>query len=83
MVSFRNTRKLRSYFVRAKLYPLERTICSKKRCEVCENDQNSDTFQSSIKTEAFNIIHQLTCDDKCLVYLFTCKTCSKQYTKET
>ena len=87
MVSFRTSRKLSSYLVRAKLYPLERTVgsrkCSKKRCEVCENVQNSDTFQSSVTTETFKINHRLTCDDKCLVYLFTCKTCSKQYTGET
>ena len=25
----------------------------------------------------------MTCDDKCLVYLFTCKTSSKKYTAET
>ena len=41
------------------------------------------TFQSSVTTETFKINHRLTCDDKCLVYLFTCKTCSKQYTGET
>ena len=48
IVSFRTSRKLSSYLVRAKLYPLERTAgsrkCSKKRCEVCENVQNSDNF---------------------------------------
>ena len=85
--SSRTSRQRCSYLVRAKLYPLERTVgsrkCSKKRCEVCENVQNSDTFQSSVTTETFKINHQLTCDDKCLVYLFTCKTCSKQYTGET
>ena len=87
MVSFRTSRKLSSYLVRAKLYPLERTVgsrkCSKNRCEVCENVQNSDTFRSSVTSETFTINHPLTCDDKCLVYLFTCKTCSKQYTGET
>ena len=47
MVSFRTSRKLSNYLVRAKLYPLGRTVGSskcKKRCEVCENVQNSDTF---------------------------------------
>ena len=87
MLSFRTSQKLSSYLVRAKLYPLERTVgsrkCSKKRCEVCENVQNSDTFRSSVTSETFKINHRLTCDDKCLVYLFTCKTCSKQYTGET
>ena len=38
MVSFRTSQKLINYSVRAKLYPLERILgsrkCSKKRCEV-------------------------------------------------
>ena len=44
-VSFRTSRKLSSYLVRAKLlYPLERPVgsrkCSNKRCRVFENVQN-------------------------------------------
>ena len=53
---------------------------------VVKNDarfQDSDTFRSSVTFETFKINHRLTCDVKCLVYLFTCKTCSKQYTGET
>ena len=38
IVSFRSARKLSSYLVRAKLYPLERKVgsskCGKRRCEV-------------------------------------------------
>ena len=45
--------------------------------------QNSDTFWSSVTSETFKFNHRLTCDNKCLVYLFTCKTCPKQYTGET
>ena len=59
MVSFRTFRKLSSYVVRAKLYPLERTVgsrkCSKKRCEVCENVQNSDTFRISVNSKMFKV----------------------------
>ena len=57
-------------------------ICGRK-CEVCHNIQNSDTFQSSMTNETFIINHHLNCDSKCLIYLLTCKTCSKQYTGET
>ena len=50
MVSFRGARKLRSYLVRAKLYPLERSValfeCSIKRFEVCMNVTESNTFSS-------------------------------------
>ena len=87
MVSFRAARKLSSYLVRAKLYPLERRVgsrkCGKSRCEVCQSVENSDTFQSSITKETFKINHHLNCGSKCLTYLLTCKTCSKQYTGET
>ena len=41
IVSFKSARKLSSYLVRAKLYPLQRTVGSfernKPRCEVCIN----------------------------------------------
>ena len=87
MVSFRTSGKLRSYLVRAELYPLKRTVgsrkCNKKRCDVCENVQNSDTFRSSVTSKTFKTNHGLACDGKCLVHLFTCKTCSQKYTGET
>ena len=87
MIFFRTSRKLNSYLVRDKLYPAERSVgsrkCNKKRCKVCENVQNSDAFRSSVTSETFKINHRLTCDDKCLVYLFARKTYSKQYTGET
>ena len=58
-VSFRTSRKLSSYLVRAKLYPLERPVgsrkCSNKRCGFFENVQNSDTFRSSVTSETFII----------------------------
>ena len=63
------------------------------------NDEVKDTFtpgtMASFRTfgklssyllrtsKTFKINHWLTSDDKCLVYLFTCKTCSKQYTGKT
>ena len=85
LVSFRIARKLSSCLVRAKHYPLKRAVgfrkCSKKECEVWEKIQNSNTFRNS--GTSFKINHRQTCDDKCLVYLFTGKTCSKQYTGET
>ena len=76
MVSFRTSQKLSSYLVRAKLYPLERTLGSRnvvKNDARFENVQNSYTFRSSVTSETFKINHRLTCNDKCLVYLFTCK----------
>ena len=41
MVSFRGARKLGSYLVKTKLYPIERSVgsfkCNGKRCQVCLN----------------------------------------------
>ena len=87
MVSFRSSRKISSYLVRAKLYPLERTVgsfkCGNKRCEVCQYIIEADTFTSSVTGETFKINHRFDCNSKCLVYLLTCNECKKQYTGQT
>ena len=48
IVSFRSSRKISSYLVRAKLYPLDRVVgsteCGKKRCEICMNVSETNTF---------------------------------------
>ena len=33
--------------------------------------------------DTFKINHSLNCENKCLIYLATCKQCNKQYTGET
>ena len=53
--------------------------CGKKRCEVCVNVCETDTFSSTVTEETFKINHKLNCDDKCLIYLCTCESCGKQY----
>ena len=87
IVSYRSARKINSYLVRAKLYPLERKVgsekCGKSRCEVCLNIQETDTFTSTTTGKSFKINHKLNCDDNCLIYLLTCKCCGKQYVGET
>ena len=87
MVSHRSARKLSSYLVRAKLQPIAGIVgskgCGKKRCEICVNVCEADTFSSTVTGETFKINHKLNCDDKCLIYLFTCECCGKQYVGET
>ena len=82
MVSFRSSLKIIIYPVRAKLYPIERTVgsfrCGSKRCKVCKNITEADAFTSSVTGEAYTINHRLDCNDKCLVYLLTCNKCKKQ-----
>ena len=69
LVSFRSARRIRSYLVRAKLYPWERFVgsrqCKKPRCEICTNITEVDTFSSCVTDETFQISHELNCDDKC------------------
>ena len=68
IVSYRSARKLSSYLVRSKLYPLERKIGSNKcdnfRCLVCNNIEETDTFTSAVRGASFKINHHLCCDDK-------------------
>ena len=76
MSSFRSARKLSSYSVRAKLYPLERTVgsvqCKGKRCQTCHNVKETETFTSATTGKTFKINNTLNFNDKCLVYLLTC-----------
>ena len=77
MALFRSARKVSSYLLRAKLYPLERFVgswqCKKDRCEVCTNLTETDTFSRTVTGETFQINHELNCDGKYLIYLLKCK----------
>ena len=80
LVSFRNARNL----VTAKLYPLHRKVgskkCVKNSYEVCDCVTETDTSTSTVTGQSFKINHQLNCDDRCVIYLLTCKQCQKKYT---
>ena len=60
MVSFRSFCKISSRLVRAKLFPIERTVgsfrCGSKRCEVCKYITETDTFTSSVTGETQGIL---------------------------
>ena len=68
---------------KARLYPIDRIVgskgCGKKRCEVCVNVCETDTFSTTVTGETFKINHKLNYADKCLIYLFTCECCGKQF----
>ena len=87
MATFCSAHKVSSYLVRAKLYPIERIVGShkwkSKRCEVCLNIQETSCFSSSVTNATYNTNHQFECNEKCLVYLLTCKKCLKQYVGQT
>ena len=85
--SFRSARNLKRFLVRSKVYPLERkggsTKCNGKRCQVCLNINETDTFESFQTKQKYKISHHLNCNDKCLIYLLSCKVCGLQYVGST
>ena len=87
MVSYRSACKLSSYLVRAKLHRIERKVrsckCNGKRCEVCKNVLETDTFTCSNDQITCKINHKFDCNGKCLLYLITCNKCLKQYIGQT
>ena len=81
MVSYRSARKIKYYIVRSKLYPFERNVgCGgfgNGRCPVCKNIKVTDTFGSFTTKKIYKINQKFDCNDKCLIYLFSCRTCGK------
>ena len=86
-ISFRCGYSLRSYLVRAKVYPLIREkgtfCCGKSRCETCCNIKQTDTYKSFVTKKVYKINHAFNCDSKCLIYLFSGKVCGIQYVGST
>ena len=87
-VSFRSAKNLRSYPVRAKVYPVRDRLvgsrkCNKNRCQVYKNVIETETFQSFVEKKVYKINQRFTCSDRCLVYLLSCKLCGTQYDNQT
>ena len=76
---FWGTRKLSSYLVSAKLYPLERSAGSFKyncrRYEVYIDVSESNTFSRSVGKKVYVRNHSFNYNDKCIIYLLTCNKC--------
>ena len=87
MASFCSARKMSSYLVRAKLYTLERRVgsfkCGVRRCQVCLNVTETETFTSTSTNQTYKINHKFNCNESSLIYLLTCKICRKQYVGQT
>ena len=69
------------------MYPLDRNVgcedCGNGRCQVCKNIKVTDTFDSFTSKKSYKINLKFDCNDKCSIYLFSCRTCSKQYKGKT
>ena len=46
---------------------------------MCLNINVTDTFESFRTKQKYKINHHLSCNDKCLIYLLSCKVCGLQY----
>ena len=87
MVSFRSYRKISTYLVRAKLYPVERSVgsfnCKRPRSKISTYVNETDSFTSTATGETNKINHKFDCMEKFLIYLLTCNKCRKQYVGQT
>ena len=89
IIGFRRAKSLKDILVKAKVPPVLKNEgscgpCKKWRCEICQHIVSTDNFKSTT-TQRTHFIRplDLKCSSKNVVYLFTCKTCSKQYTGST
>ena len=87
MVSFRSARKLSSYLVRARLYPLERRVgsykCRCNRCQVCRSITETEMFICNNDQRTYKINHIKSALTVMRIYLLTCNCCHKQYVGQT
>ena len=74
---------LRKHLIRSKVCPLSRECrssgCNKSKCQTSLNVNSTDAFQGFVTKETYKIKQRLDCDSKCIIYLFSCKTCGVQY----
>ena len=71
MVCFRSSRNINSYLVRAKLYPVERSVgsfnCKRPRCLICAYVNETDSFTSTVTRETYKINHRFDISFICLL----------------
>ena len=57
--------------------------CGSSRCHVCKSISITEEFTSFTTKKTYKINHSFDCNNKCLIYLLSCKSCSKQYVGNT
>ena len=89
IIGFQRAKSLKDILVREKVPPVQKNegFCGpykKSRCEICEHIVSIDSFKSTTTERTYFIRPpDLECSSENVMYLFTCKTCSKQYTRST
>ena len=78
MASLCSARKISSYLVRAKLYPLERRVdffkCRGRGCQVFLNVTAIEAFTSTSTNQTYKINHELNCNESSLNHLLTLRS---------
>ena len=86
IIGFRRAKSLKDILVRAKVAPLEKKKgccrpCRGTRCEIGKHVVTTEAFRSFNTQREYCIKpNNLNCCSSNVVYLFSCKACSKQYT---
>ena len=75
MLSFRASRKLSSYLIKVKLYPLERVVgscrCNGNKYQKCSNITETDKFVSSVEHRTYKINDKPNSNKKmCSLYIY-------------
>ena len=87
IVSYRSATKVKDYIVRYNLHPVERKVgcqgCGRFRFQVFKSISITEEFISFTTKKTYKINHSFGCNDKCLIYLLSCKSCGKQYVGNT
>ena len=89
IMGFQRAKGLKVILVKAKVCPVQKNErfcgpCKKSRCETCEHILSTDSFNSKTTQRTYFIKPpDLKYSSENVVYLFTCKICSKQYTGST
>ena len=89
IIGLQRAKRLKNIFVRVKVSPILKNDgfcgpCKKSRFEICEHILSTDNFKSTTTQRTYFLRpRDLKCSSENVVYLFTWKTCSEQYTGST
>jgi len=57
--------------------------CTKLKCKACNYITEGSTFCSTVTNRKYKLKHNINCKTKNVIYLVTCRKCSKQYVGQT
>ena len=58
-------------------------MCGSSRCPVCKSISITEEFTSLTTKKTYKINLSFDCNNKCLIYLLSCRSCGKQYVGNT